>query len=513
MMNGNFRRRLAWTQHPMWGVVLLMSMLIVANLTYGTTPAFAQDPPPTSDTSSAAESDHVPAPPGDCWNEALSRDPLHCYFLEEAQRAGEIEVAAVYLAPGGGPLYIFLEQRTPITDEVAQFFEAKAHEYLEREYDAGRTTLPLERCDGFTGDDRASCLNDILKRPSWRDFESQLSRALPLSRVYESILIGVGGSAGRQKVPGWASWSQVWPATASGAVDYSEFDVSDVDLSNIPAPDCASVLGDFIRQSCHAWQYDPSGGIAGVKHKYDVRYDSSAGAVIQTLDAVYVQLKVSDPDDEEEMQTLRDELHPDYFGSDWELITIPVKYDFEELWRWSVVLDRFAVSAGNTVGITDAEVGYNTAAHRPNDEPLVWMNDVEPLQEDETGSDSDWSTVRTILMVWAADPHVAAATLPELLPALGIPADAVGLVAHDDTTPVIAELAIGRVETQSSDASQTQAREGDYTSGAPSPAPVDGDRAMQGESMWIIVGGGLVMGLVILGTVLGVSLRLRRRSS
>ena len=144
MMNGNFIRKLAWAQRPKWGVVFLMSMLIFTILIYGTTPAFSQDPTPTPETSFAAESDHVPAPPGDCWNEALSRDPLHCYFLEEAQRAGKIEVAAVYVAPGGGPLYIFLEQPTPITDEVAQFFEAKAHEYLEREHDAGRTNLPLE---------------------------------------------------------------------------------------------------------------------------------------------------------------------------------------------------------------------------------------------------------------------------------------------------------------------------------------------------------------------------------
>ena len=126
------------------------------------------------------------------------------------------------------------------------------------------------------------------------------------------------------------------------------------------------------------------------------------------------------------MQALRDRLHPDTFGPDWEVITIPVRYDFGELWRWSVVLERFAVSAGNTVGITGAEVVINGTGHGFNEEPRVWLNGVEPLRRDSTGSDDDPDTIRTILMVWAVDPHLAAEALPELLPELGIPTDAVG---------------------------------------------------------------------------------------
>ena len=163
------------------------------------------------------------------------------------------------------------------------------------------------------------------------------------------------------------------------------------------------------------------------------------------MEAVYVQLKVSDPDDEDEMQALKDRLHPDYFRPDWEVITIPVKYDFGELWRWSVVLDRFAVSVGNTVGITDAYVARNSTGLRLKNKPLVWMNGVEPDREDSTGSDWDGTSIRTILVVWAVDPHLAAAALPELLPELGIPADAVGLVAHDDATPAILRYSVREV--------------------------------------------------------------------
>ena len=143
------------------------------------------------------------------------------------------------------------------------------------------------------------------------------------------------------------------------------------------------------------------------------------------------------------MQALRDRLHPDTFGPDWEVITIPVKYDFGELWRWSVVLERFALSAGNTVGITGAEVVINGTGHGFNEEPRVWLNGVEPLRRDSTGSDWDPSTARTILMVWAVDPPLAAEALPDLLPELGIPADAVGVVKHDNTTPVIVTHAAG----------------------------------------------------------------------
>ena len=424
-----------------WGVVLLLSAVIVTILVYGPAgirPAHAQEPTP---------------PPGDCWNEALSRDPLHCYMLEEAQRAGEIKVTAVYLAPGGGPLHIFLEQTTPITDEVAQLFEAKAHEWME-------TVNPFTdeykfECGGYTGDERKDCFNSFLDHPFWREFGMRLPgafqhHALSLSNIYENILIHVGGSEERRSVPGWASWRQVWPTAAPGPGGSSGFDVSDVDLTNIPDPDCEDIVSGHIRRACHSWQLDTSVGVAGVYDKYVVHVQTDpdtgrADGVWKELVAVYLQLKVSDPDDEEEMQALRDRLHPDTFGPDWEVITIPVKYDFGELWRWSVVLDRFAVSAGNTVGITGAEVTYNTTGHGFNDEPRVWMNGLEPLQKDPAGSDDwDWSTARTILMVWAVDPTLAVAALPKLLPELGIPADSVGLVAHYDTTHVIEGLAIGR---------------------------------------------------------------------
>ena len=39
---------------------------------------------------------------------------------------------------------------------------------------------------------------------------------------------------------------------------------------------------------------------------------------------------------------------------------IPVKYSYEELLRWKIVLNRFIHSSGNTVGITRAVIDTNT---------------------------------------------------------------------------------------------------------------------------------------------------------
>ena len=44
-----------------------------------------------------------------------------------------------------------------------------------------------------------------------------------------------------------------------------------------------------------------------------------------------------------------------YGYDDDQLVMIPVKYDLKELRQWTLVLDRFAVSSGNTIGITGAE--------------------------------------------------------------------------------------------------------------------------------------------------------------
>ena len=78
----------AMRHHPWWLPVLIAAAAIVIMNLYSGAVA------------------HAAAPPGDCWNGALSEDPAHCYALEEVQRDGLIEVQGVYL--GAGPqLYVY----------------------------------------------------------------------------------------------------------------------------------------------------------------------------------------------------------------------------------------------------------------------------------------------------------------------------------------------------------------------------------------------------------------------
>ena len=342
-------------------------------------------------------------PPGDCWNGALSGDPLHCYILEEAQRAGQIEVDAVYLAPGGGPLYIFLRQDEPIGEQVSSFFKEKAYEYLgsaegKRRYDAWE-------CEGHMGDQRKSCLDGILWMTRWQGFGHPRSRALPPSNVYESITLYVGGAESRKTELGWASWRQVWPAVAATVDGAEGFDVSDVDVTNFPELDCVKEAPRFTRggtAACLAWKEHGS-GIAGW------RFSHPKGSPL------YIQVK-SPPADEDALEALKGQLVPPHLKANYEagkfkVVIIPVKYDFGELWRWSVILDRFAVSAGNTVGISRAEVGVNVPMYQS---PLVW-----PLEDlNQATSINHAADIRETIVVWALDPHVAAAALPQLLPKL-----------------------------------------------------------------------------------------------
>ena len=171
--------------------VVVATLALVVGFHTSISTAQAQEPKPTP----TPGSERVPPPPGNCWNGALSDDPVFCYFLEEAQRAGHIEVAAVYETPGGGRLYIYLRQREHVSDEVGAFFKEKAHEYLESAegYDAYR----VYECDGKAGEERTDCLDAQLGRPwtKWRGFSRQIGlSSLPQSRVYERIFLYPGGA-------------------------------------------------------------------------------------------------------------------------------------------------------------------------------------------------------------------------------------------------------------------------------------------------------------------------------
>ncbi len=355
-------------------------------------PAHAQDAATTPASSGSP-------PLGDCWGGVLSGDPLHCYALEQAERANLIDVTALYVAPGGGPLYVWLRQSEPVSEAVHEFLRTKSYEF----YDRWPDRVPdLSRFE----------LDALLLRGG---------DPLPLSDTYEDIVLHVGGEEARRTQRGWASWRQVWPASAggSGARDPTEgFDVSGVDITNLPKVNCR----DDFTDGCVLWLQYPSLGFAGRVHTDGPRI-------------TYLQLK-NPPEGMAEREALKHRLYPCYdttgpctyvrdgatvtaASEAFEIELIEVKYDYGELWRWAEILDRFAETAGNTIGITGAGVTVNHGASR--------LYPLAELQEAEDESES-----RTTILVGALDPHGAAAALPTLLPQLGIPVDAVGIVSHSN---------------------------------------------------------------------------------
>ena len=107
--------------------------------------------------------------------------------------------------------------------------------------------------------------------------------------------------------------------------------------------------------------------------------------------------------------------------TDERLVTIPVRYSYEELWRWGTVLRRFSRSSGNTLGITWARLSPNQRQH-PDD---VF---VSGLQERDY---YNFLTHRTTVLVMSQKPRETADALPQMLGQLNIPVDAVGVVRAD----------------------------------------------------------------------------------
>ena len=141
---------------------------------------------------------------------------------------------------------------------------------------------------------------------------------------------------------------------------------------------------------------------------------------------------------------------------------MPVKYNFGQLWRWKVVLDRFALSAANTIGIEAAYVTENI-----QEPSAVFVNGAKPVGNDQFGY-RDWGTVRNMVGVHALEPAVVVDALPRLLPALGIPIDAVGVIIATDHRPLRIEALPGET-TQPATTPQPVEASGDTSGGSDNP--------------------------------------------
>ena len=106
-----------------------------------------------------------------------------------------------------------------------------------------------------------------------------------------------------------------------------------------------------------------------------------------------------------------------------DLVIVPVKYDYEELKRWTLILKRFSVSPGNTIGLRNAEVA-GTVSRYP--EGTIFPNGLEVASLGNEGS--RYTKMRMTIMVGSYDPAEFVEVMPDLLAQLGIPEDAVDIM-------------------------------------------------------------------------------------
>ena len=125
------------------------------------------------------------------------------------------------------------------------------------------------------------------------------------------------------------------------------------------------------------------------------------------------------PVGEDEQEALKQRLHPGYDEERLDITLVPVKYDYGELWRWATILNRFALSPSNTIGVVGAYVDTNAD---------YWGDEFFPLDGWKLADFEDASTFRETVGVDVVDAQAVLEALPELLPLLGIPVDAVGVV-------------------------------------------------------------------------------------
>ena len=457
----------------------------------------------------AADPKSEPAVIDDCFGGALSQDPLHCAVLELAHNEGIMEVDAVYRA--GTSLYLYLAQSESVSDEVYDYIRDKAREEVAR--GGGRACKYLGN----------GCDRGIMRM------------LLPPSAVYGDIELRTGGADGRRSHGGWAAYRQLWPVVSggtrgdsSGTTGTGTFDVSGVDTTNFPEfksgwPEPLDAIGIV------GWN---TGGGLWVQVKAPPGQEAKATAAKEVLFQSNSRLNEDN------------------------LVIIPVKYSYEEYWRWSMILDRFAVARGNTVGILWSRVAENFEVYITEGGeavyPLPEVPEAVPRPELGVTHPEDY---RTTLNVMTYELQRTVDALPVLLPLLGIPVDAVGVVVEyrpgpkyvdvpavsSPAEPVQSEAVPGATESDSNaettdavtesasdsgdDAAAvitpaepaiseaapeaTESVSEDVDEAAPAPVVVEPAVSEQGFSPWLLVGGAVA--IAAFGAVLLIGLRIAGR--
>ena len=354
--------------------------------------------------SPALADDPVPAP-GSCIGGVFSSDPLHCAVLEQGIAEGVITIDAVYQI--GEALFIYLREPD---SELGGIFDHLYRIGQEHVRASGKKLC------GDVFDD--SCRPGVMNRPGGFPI-------LPLMTGYENIYLKAGGREARRSEPGWTGFRRLWPPGGDAGPRSTRpgFDVSDVDLTNIPAVDCTDVrnLRATTGSSCFDWRQFPDLNIAGAHSSQNALYfqvkppAGGEAAFVASAKAALV-----------EWFPLVDADH---------VFVYAVKYDFADLWRWTKILDRLVLSSANTVRIVRVELTTNIVGDFELDRYTFPVERIQraPIPVDHT-------QVRETINIVTREPAATVAALPRLLPALGIPVDAVGMVQRRDDRPLPLEF-------------------------------------------------------------------------
>ena len=339
--------------------------------------------------------DQGPIRVNDCFGGILSDYPIHCGFLQVAHNGGVFEIESIY--QGGKALFVFLTQSDELTTQQEDTLRNVAHAKLS---DGNWEGCNRERYYRF------GCYLGVVSLRNSLEFWLP-----PMADFEQIILISSGGVTEGRPV----YYDKLWPAVAESTErdqgsrvttrsDWSQLDLSDIDLTNLPPVDCLRTRR-IERSACNWWDRHPDLGIAGLA--------SGGGPTL------YVQIKAT-TDREAKVAAAKAAIIAAYSDENEDtVVVVPVNYDFADLWRYREILARFEHSDANTLGIRSPE--YVT-----NDWPYSDAVAVYPVAGIQPIADGEFAQVRATIKISALKLNETLAALPQLLPQLGIPVDAVG---------------------------------------------------------------------------------------
>ena len=362
---------------------------------------------------------------GNCFAGALSQDPIHCQVLTSAHDEGVLDIKAMY--EGASVLYIFINN--PVSEWGA------IEDYIFKKSKQAVAQNPVPYCY----EDGSDWCNGGTLELLFVTGGPQHGTLLPGSGQYADLRMIPGGEEALTEQPGWASFELLWPrrdaildsiqgaARDDSSSSGGRFDLSDVDLVVSGEPDCnARVAGGGYHSGCSLSHFYPALGIAG---------QWRTGPYPGNTD--FFQVKAEPGRERERIEAVkaafarhRPDIEP---GVNWpKREFIPVKYSYLELWRWAVLLDRFAQSRSNDIGVKHARVWANTGtgSHQSHYLPAAGLAPAKDRHITE-----NLAKVRTTIEIWSFDPQKTIRALPQLLSQLGIPEDAVGVVVDGNEIP------------------------------------------------------------------------------